>query len=230
MCSSSKEGGEEMTEKDVSSRVLSKIFGGTLATLPADPSADPVVFAGGEGWNSYYAAGTQQWLLYNIQTIDLTGYTLQDMTLFPQGILFQDMDTLPIGTNMGSAVPVKRVSLVSTTPVTENDLSDFNLAAWHTPGSLQSTFNLTNILAGRMRTYLQLDTFAGLQPVGVTTWGAGDSTAGQKLWLVEAYLLPAIASLTIGLPDSAVLLPSLIAEEPELEYLMRLSRSLEPVY
>lgn len=179
---------------------------------------------------SYYDATNAMWLYYNIQTLDLTGYTLQDQTLFPQGVLFQDMDTLPVAENMGTAVPVKRATIVSTTPINESDLTNFTSTSWHLPGSLESTHSLQQILAGRVRTYLQLDTFAGLQPVSMSTWGAGDSTAGQKIWLVEAYVLPSISNLVIGLPDSAVLLPSVIAEESELEYMMRLSRSLEPVY
>lgn len=218
-------------DKQVAARVLSKIFDGARSTQPVDPSTDPVVFEG-SGWSSYYNAVKGGFVYYNIQTIDLTGYTLQDMTLFPQGILFQDMDTVPVAENMGTPVPVKRASLVSTVPLTEADLIDFESvgSAWRMPGSFRSTQNLQSILSGRMLTYLQLDTYAGLQPVASATWGTGDSTAGSKIWLVEAYLVPAIANLVLHLPDSAVVIPSIIAEEAELEYMMRLSRSLEPVY
>ena len=217
-------------DEKVSARVLSKTFSGSLSTQPAgSPETTSVVFTG-EGWKSYYDAASAMWLYYNIQTIDLSGYTLQDMTLFPQGIIFQDMDTLPVAQNMGTAVPVKRASIVSTTPINEGDLTNFDIYSWHLPGSSRSTHDLTNILSGRMQTYLQLDTFAGLQPVSMATWGSGDSTAASKIWLCEAYILPSIANLAIGLPDSAVVMPSIIAEEPELEYMMRLMRSVEPVY
>jgi hypothetical protein len=217
-------------EEQIESRVLSKMFTGTLATLPAsDPETTPITFDG-EGWESYYDAASSMWLVYNIQTIDLSGYQLQDKTLFPQGVLFQDLDTLPVAQNMGTAVPVKRASIVSTTPINEIDLRNFSSVYWHLPGSMGSTHLLANILSGRIQTYLQLDTFAGLQPVAVSTWGAGDSTAGSKLWLVEAYIIPGIASLAIGLPDSAVVIPATIFKEADLEYMMRLARSLEPVY
>ncbi len=220
-----------MADKDVSTRVLKKLIAGTTATQPAgEPENNPITFEGGEGWQSYYDATYQMWLVYNIQTIDLSGYSLQDMTLFPQGILFQDMDTLPIAEAIGAPFPVKRASIVSTVPLSLGDLNNFTLNIWHMPGSMESTVNIENILGGRMRTYLQLDTYAGLQGVANTTWGAGDSTAGSKIWYVEAFVLPSIANLAVSLPSCAVLLPSIIAEEPELEYMMRLSRSLEPVY
>jgi hypothetical protein len=213
-------------ETKVKSRVLSKVIGGTIATLPsAEP--DPVTFTGGQGWSSVVIGA--QTLIYNIQTIDLSGYTLQDMTLFPQGILMQDMDTVPIG-NTGWVGAIKRATIVSTTPINEADLSSTNGFTWNLPGSNESTHNLINILQGRIQVYLEMTTFTGLQLAGQSTWGSGDSTAAEKIWLCDAYLVPTIASSALSIPDQAFVLPSIIAEEPELEYMMRLSRSLEPVY
>ena len=221
-----------MAEEDVRSRVLSKVIGGTVAGLPsADPETTPVTFTGGEGWRSFYdAAG--HWILYNIQTFDLSGYVMQEATLFPQTVLFQDMDTCPVANNMGTAVPVKRATILSTTPIAEADLTNGSLSGntWHLPGSNESTYNLGNILQGRIQSFMQLDTFAGLQRVSTSVWGSGDSTAGEKLWYIDAYILPAIASLNFAIPDQAVVIPSIITNETELEYMMRLSRSLEPVY
>lgn len=214
---------------EMESRVLSIVLAGAKATLPVDPSTDPVLFDG-EGWSSNYDAGASTMLLYNIKKIDLSGYSLQEKTLFPQGILMQDMDTLPVGVNMGTAVPVKRATIVSTTPISLEDLTNSNGDQWHLPGALGSNHSLQNILGGRMLSYLQLDTYAGLQQVAGTTWGSGDSTAADAMWICEAYLLPSIASLNFYIPDSSIVLPSLIDKEPELEYFMRLARSVEPVY
>ena len=213
-------------DREVKSRVLSKTIGGTVATLPAE-SPNPVIFTGGEGWDSVVIGA--QTLIYNIQTIDLSGYTLQDMTLFPQGILMQDMDTVPIA-NTGWVGAVKRATIVSTTPINVGDLSNTNGLTWSLPGSNPSTHNLINILQGRMNVYLEMTTFTGLQLAGQTTWGSGDSTAGEKIWLCDAYLVPTIASAYLTIPDQAFVLPSIIAHEPELEYMMRLARSTEPVY
>ena len=82
--------------------------------------------------------------LYNIQTIDLSGYQLDDLTLFPQGVLLQDMSTLPSGTT-GWPSGVRRATMVTNTPISESDLTDWNGLEWHLPGSLESTFNLDNV-------------------------------------------------------------------------------------
>jgi len=217
-------------DREVKSRVLSKIISGTIATIPASVEGT-VTFTGGEGWQSVVIGG--QTLIYNIQTIDLSGYTLQDMTLFPQGILMQDMDTVPIA-NTGWVGVVKRATIVSTTPINEADLSNTNGLTWSLPGSNPSTHNLINILQGRMNVYLEMTAgagaFNGLQFAGQTTWGSGDSTAAEHLWLCDAYLVPTIASQSFAIPDQAFVIPSIIAHEPELEYMMRLARSVEPVY
>jgi len=213
-------------DREVKSRVLSKIIGGTVAVIPASVEGT-VTYTGGEGWESVVIGG--QTLIYNIQTIDLSGYTLQDMTLFPQGILMQDMDTVPIG-NTGWVGAVKRATIVSTTPINVTDLSNTNGLTWSLPGSNPSTHNLINILQGRMNVYLEMTTFTGLQLSGQTTWGSGDSTAAEHLWVCDAYLVPTIASGVFAIPDQAFVIPSIIAHEPELEYMMRLARSVEPVY
>lgn len=214
-------------DSDIKSRVLTKVIAGTIATLPAE-SPNPVTFTGGEGWSSTEIGGYT--LIYNIKTIDLSGYTLQDLTLFPQGILMQDMDTVPISNTIGTGVAVKRATLVSTTPINVDDLSNTNGLTWSLPGSLPSTHNLINILQGRINVYLEMNTFTGLQIAGQNTWGSGDSTAAEKIWVCDAYLVPTIASLIFPIPDQAFVIPSIIAHEPELEYMMRLTRSLEPVY
>jgi len=215
-------------ENKMKSRVLSKIIGGTYGTLPPEPEA-AVLFSRGEGWDSVQVAGGAFTVIYNIQTIDLSGYTIQDQTVYPQGILMQDLDTLPVG-NVLWPTPVKRATMVSTTPLNVNDLTATDGDFWSLPGSNASTHSLQNILQGRVQVYLTLNTFAGLVLSAQNTWGSGDSTAAEKIWLCDAYLVPTIPNNVLHIPDQAFVLPSIIAEEPELEYMMRLMRSVEPVY
>ena len=212
-------------DQDISGRVLTKVIGGCSATTDGDGAT---TMDGAEGWHSTTLSGGALTLVYNIQSWDLSGYTLQDKTLFPQGVLFQDMSALPIEV---TGVPsLTRATIVSTTPLNESSLSVFDNGHWRLPGSLGSTFELDNILQARVQGFLTLTTFAGLQQTKESNYGSGDSTAGEKLWMCDAYLYPTIALQTLNTPDMAVVMPALIAEEPELEYLMRLSRSLEPVY
>lgn len=213
------------TESQVSSRVLTKVIAGTVAELKSSETT----FAGGEGWVSVDVLGGTYRIIYNIQTIDLSGYTIQDKTLFPQGILMQDMSPVPWGAT-GWPPPIQRVTLVSTTPINESDLITVDGTGWHVPGSNGSTHSLQNILQGRLQYFVTLSTFTGLQQIKESMWGSGDSTAAEKIWLCDAHLMPVIVDNQYITPDQAFVLPSLIAKEEELEYFMRLSRSLEPVY
>lgn len=184
--------------------------------------------AGAEGWRSTTLNGGALTLVYNIQSWDLSGYTLQDMTLFPQGVLLQDMSTLPI--EVSSLPSLRRATIVSTTPLNEASLTVYDNNHWRLPGSNGNDFLLDNIIAGRVQGFLALTTFAGLQMTKEANWGSADATAGSKIWMCDAYLYPTIALATLSTPDMAFVMPAMIAEESELEYMMRLSRSLEPVY
>lgn len=209
--------------EEVQSRVLSVSMAGGAANVA---TAGTITVSGGS-WQAVQLTG--YWLVYNIQTIDLSGYQLQDKTLYPQGVLLQDMQTVPRAL---VANAVTRATMVSTTPISVSDLSILDAATgqWRLPGSMGSTHNLDNIIHGRLQYYLTLSTYSGLQQVSESTWGTGDSTAGEKLWCVDAYLMYDLDLQTIGMPDQAFVIPSIIDKEPDLEYLMRLSRSLEPVY
>ena len=190
--------------------------------------AGATTMVGGEGWNSTTLSGGALTLVYNIQSWDLSGYNMQDLTLFPQGVLMQDMSTLPIEV---SGLPfLTRATIVSTIPINEAALSVYDNNHWRLPGSNGNTFLLNNIIAGRVQGFLTLTTFAGLQQTKESNWGSAEATAGEKIWMCDAYLYPTVALNTLSTPDMAFVMPSMIAEESELEYMMRLSRSLEPVY
>lgn len=212
-----------MSKEDVDGRVLQKVISG--ATVVADSTAVSTLV--GNGWNS--VTGTAYHVIYNIQKIDLSGYFLEYKTLFPQGVLLQDMS---VGATASLSTTAQRATIVSTTPLNEADLSNFNATtgAWQLPGSNGSTHSLDNIIQGRLQFYLTLTTLAGLQQVSENNWGAGDSTAADTMWMCDAWILPKVDTQILSIPDQAFVMPVIIAEEPELEYMMRLSRSLEPVY
>lgn len=215
-------------DKEIKSRVLSKTIDGIAGLVGESQS---IIMGGGEGWNHVYVnVGTGFHVIYNIQTIDLSGYKLQDMTLFPQGVLMQDMQVFP---QTAGAPFLQRATMVSTTPINEGDLTNLDATqgnSWHLPGSLSSTHELNNILQGRLQNYLTLTTYGGLQQTSESMWGTADSTAAEKIWCVDAILIPDVDGASFAAPDLAFVIPSIIAHEPELEYMMRLMRSVEPVY
>lgn len=214
-------------EKEATSRVLTKVIDGVAGVVSAGYS---VVMGGGSGWDHVYiAVGTGYDLIYNIQTIDISGYKMKDLTLFPQGIIMQDMQTLP----QGSTIPqLTRATMVSTTPISEDDLTNVDANqgnSWHLPGSNSSKHSLDHILQGRLQNYFTLSTYSGLQQTSESMWGSGDSTAADKLWCVDAILIPHLEGALFAAPDQAFVLPSIIAKEADLEYIMRLARSTVPI-
>ena len=218
------------SDQKFESRVLSKVMSGAGYTIAADGTPT----GGGSDWNTLnITAGAVNYLLiYNIQTFDLSGYTLQDLTLFPQGVLFQDMNRGPAGSTPQA---IQRLTLLSTTPLSEDSFSSIGASGlslqWDVPGSSQSTFNLNNILSARYQDFVTLTTFAGVQQVKESMYGSGDSTAGESMWFADAYLVTLTGSPSaVWIPSTSVVIPTMIGKEPDLEYLMRLSRSLEPVY
>ena len=215
-------------ETALESRVLTKVMGGAGFAVQTDHS----VLGEGDQWTTtaFTSSGSDYLLFLNLQKFDLSGYTLQDKTLFPQGVLFQDMNR---GPTSSTSLNVQRCTVLSTTPLSVdnfNALTDY--FAWILPGMATSTFNLNNILSARYQDYVTLTTFSGVQQTKESFYGSGDSTAGEALWYADAYLIPLVASTgaNMYLPDASVVIPTLIGKEPDLEYMMRLSRSLEPVY
>ena len=209
-----------------SSRVLTKTFQSTLAVV----GADEVTLPYNTGWEiSEVAVGVSNYaIIYRIQSWDLTGYMLQDKTLFPQGVVFQDAS---FGPESSPSSPLNRATIVSTTPINVDDLSNIGAwGQWTLPGMPGSGYELDNIILGRLQYYLTLTTASGVQLRKESTWGSGAATAGEKMWVCEAYLCLRAPNGGIYIPDSAVVMPALVDKEAELEYLMRLSRSLDPVY
>lgn len=213
-------------EEERRARVLTKTFPATLVAV----SADETTFPYPTGWleTSVTVGASVYTIVYRIQSWDLSGYTMQDKTLFPQGVVFQDAS---FGPESSPSSPLHRATIVSTTPITADDLSNIgSWGEWTLPGMPGSTYELDNIIMGRLQYYLTLTTAAGVQLRKESSWGSGAATAGEKMWVCDAYMTTRGAGGGIYIPDSAVVIPSFIDKEAELEYFMRLSRSLEPVY
>jgi hypothetical protein len=217
-----------MAKKDdanITGRVLQKVIPAGQVTLSGGTAA----LAGAiKNWE-VGTAGTYT-LVASRERIDLSGYSLQDKTVFFQGVMNQEIGTVQ-GFNAGGGV-IQVLNLVTTTPVSLADLSSLQSDGfgWLIPGSSQSTFDLDNVIQGRLRQYEQLSTTSFISQTAMSTYGSGDSTAAENLYLTTAMIYPTNVDGTVFLPDQAYVIPVMIAEEPELEYMMRLARSLEPVY
>lgn len=167
---------------------------------------------------------------------DLSGYTIRDLTTYIQAVIFQKIG--PYGlSGMQSDNVIEEHILVTTTPLSLDD--DFSLltpSGMRTvPGSLTSKTRLSSVVQATTISYDQ-DTGAGFGRVmDVSTWGVGNSTAAERLYYHRVLIFPKVnnagnSTYFFEFPELGFVVPIVVDKEPELEYMMRLSRSLEPVY
>ena len=210
---------------DIQARRLSKTLPGMQVTTDGDPASDPVW--DGQAWQegSVTIDGALYFVFMQNGYYDLSGYTLQDKTLFIQNVVLQECPNL-FG-NFDAFVS----RIVSTTPL-PLDAFEKNSASrtWALPGHTENTYTMDNIVYGDCTLWTADSTVSSSVPLAKSVWGTGDSTAADKLYIAVAIACFKGTAQQIIYPDTTFVIPALVGEEPELEYLMRLSRSLEPVY
>lgn len=171
------------------------------------------------------------------QYFDLQGYSIRDLTTYIQAAIFQKIGAYGLGV-MQAGVTLKEYLVVSTVPL--DYATDFNMAPIPdtVPGSLTSQTSLQDIVQATCIVYSQN---AGAEyggPIEVNTWGVGDSTASDRLYYSRFFSFSKLkgsgANATYGFqfPEVGVVVPIIVAKEEDLEYIMRLARSVrtyEPV-
>ena len=192
--------------------------------------------AGSTGWDQYEeyeSPGYYTKVFFGY--FDLSGYTREQKTTFIRNVMFQNIGN-PGLSGMQSDVFVREARIVSTTPMSMNDFTGTSHSTWILPGAPTSTFNSEEIVLGTQATYA-MDVSAVLGRITATSsWGVGDSTAAEKLYYARAFRFARAPSSGAGttiyfctFPPVQVVIPILVGSEPDLEYMMRLKRSLDPV-
>jgi len=172
-------------------------------------------------------------------TIDLSGYARDYKTFYPQGGVIQRG---PYMTDRGgdgsclytviSSVPMNALDIVAQL-VTGGGLGFINSQAigagglgtsqqnWETVIFAESQVNVSN-------SNIQPNTFGVQQVIERNQSGSMAPTAAQVLYAMVVFLpFAATDSITVLIPASRVILPGTMDQEPELEYMMRLSRSVQ---
>jgi len=215
-----------MSQDIKGARDLRKLIPANQITFNADESLTTVT----NGW-SILGTGAFQFAVYRTY-VDIVGWSKDDITAFMQGASFQEGG--PILTSMGGALPVLNIyDMVTTSYIKDDQFSNgliFGGVSWSPPGMGNSNYNLEEIISGRCRTYSNNTTTAAtLLPtlMNQTVWGAGDATAGDRIYITKAiYLGVALPNNgVVYVPDSAVVIPTVLVKEKELAYLERLRRS-----
>lgn len=189
--------------------------------------------SGLNGWQQLPGFGL---LLYWQGTIDLSGYARDYKTFYPSGGVIQEGPYWVAFDGSGQTV----CTVVSSVPINPTILAtqlggnsgpgfiDYGLFPtrsqqqdWNTVIFCETQTNLIN---------LNLPQLGICQPISVKQSGSLAPTAAQVLYVVKLVIPATVAGLvgtSISIPASRVILPGTMDQEPELEYLMRLSRSVE---
>jgi len=181
-------------------------------------------FPGADGWT--YSSVNDA--IASESYFDLSGYSLDDLTLFPLGVTLQDPGVY-VSTN--SAVPMQVVDIVSQERL-DLDTTFGDVVANSMPGMLGTTQEFTQIVWGQYRTLLGQASFQDnstiFLPASAGLFGSGSPTTVQKLWVYRfVFLNGAAQGDTIAVPASRFILNAIIAKEGDKEFLMRQKRSYE---
>jgi len=167
-------------------------------------------------------------------TIDLSGYARDYKTFYPAGGVVQE-GAYSSEINGGGTVVYY---VVSSTPLptptelfvqlslrTGPGLIDFFGSTapnqnWETVLFAESQLLVTNV-------NIQPNDFGIQQTIDVRQTGSLSPTAGQVLYCRKIIVPLTADQETLGIPASRIILPGKMDQEPELEYMMRLSRSIE---
>jgi len=175
-------------------------------------------------------------LVYQLnQYFDLSAYSLQDLTTYIQGVLFQRIGTYQFS-EMQVDTYLREYIIVHKTPLDLNtDLEDGSalLIPGSVPGGPNSDQGLDNIIQGWCGVYAQ-DAGAGFgRLIESQTWGAGNSTAASRLYFTRFLVFPKLqsddsnATYKFAWPALGIVVPIIVDKEPDLEYIMRLARSVD---
>lgn len=200
-------------------RLLRETVPGVQVTI-----TDSIVELEGGSWEEGQVIidGATYTLIFKNGYFDLSGYTREQDTLFCQAVTIQEN---PVLFGSGSCFASH---IVSTEPL---NLDDFEITSpsrgWALPGNMASSYSLRQIFWGQCSLWATDTTINTIRPATTGTWGVGASTAREKLYYAVAYAFPPNQNHQIFIPDTSFVLPVVIDHEADLEYIMRLKRSME---
>jgi hypothetical protein len=194
-------------------------------------AADPVWtgVADINGWNNPLGGTTLFWN----GTIDLGGYAREMKTFYPSaGMTQQGMVTRQIA---GDGIYV--VTVVSSTPIDLNTLFlstlggsglgflDFDGLGLNQQNWETVLFNETQLYVNNVN--ISPNTIGIQQGLTVQQTGSLSPTATDTLYIVKMVVPQGPGMTEMAIPASRVIMPGKFGTEPDVEYMMRLKRSVE---
>jgi len=216
-------------------RLLRKMIAG----FDASPDAEGVwTFEKGQSDWRIITNGANQMAVWR-GYYDLAGYTAEDLTAMVAVPGWQECDewfmvaTVP---SIGARPVIKTWDILSKVKLpdgifdTDTFLNNGVPCGWSAPGMIGgSNFNLEEIFAGRFRIFSVNQTIGNtLVQTNEQAWGAGDATAGSRIYITRMVMLEDTQVYPDGricAPPMAVILPVALIHEKDLPYIQRLRRS-----
>jgi len=191
------------------------------------------------GWTPVLFGGVAGTILGWKGSIDLSGYARDYKTFYPDGGVIQEGPYYIAFNGSGQTV----CTVVSSVPINLEQLA-LTLLANSTPGLSIDTLAGVGALgtaAQNWETTLFCETQVNLingnlpalgicQPIYSKQTGSLSPTAAQVLYVAKIVIPSTLSGGTgtsLSIPASRVILPGKMDQEPELNYMMRLSRSIE---
>lgn len=185
-------------------------------------------WAGMNGWFTGTTSRGKRCLMYETY-LDLQGYQLDDLTLYPQMALLQDPGAY---TSDDTNTPVMQVvDIMSQDRLNIDTLADL-IAFGNLPGFDLSKNEWTNITFGQHRLMMNSAEF---NETGTKTWltakrndfGSGMPVTAMKLWCYRFVYMLVNTTKTMQIPPARFILAGNISKDSELVYMQRLRRNYE---
>jgi len=188
----------------------------------------------GEGWQEIIADGIYQWT----DELDLSGISAEYLTAFFTGMSLQEPSPFYGLTEIPPVPPAVTATNASYIAITDTISNvPFNAAnaaglQWEgvAPGFIGSTTNWDDVIMGSWREYVSNSTLSGA--VGILalnqngSFGSAEATASRKLYFSRIIRIALSAEGDyVNIPACRFVAGTVIAEEKDHEYLMRLKRS-----
>jgi hypothetical protein len=188
------------------------------------------------GWGAVPLAGVPGLVIGWQGSIDLSGYARDYKTFYPEGGVIQEGPYYYSIDGFGQLVS----TVVSSVPIDLEEFA-FTIATLSTPGMIVIDNPLIDQVNQNWETTLFCETQTNLintnlpasgfcLPVSKNQTGSLSPTAAQVLYVAKIVIPVAIvgqSGTSVGVPASRVIIPGTMDQEPELEYMMRLARSVE---
>lgn len=186
---------------------------------------EQVTFTEANGWRNISAGGNG---VYYETYFDLSGYTLDDLTVFPAMITLQDGMPYYWGQGQGSLTVY---DIVCDERITNWADWIFYPAFGKFPGSADTTEDFQQVLMCNVRKMFNQTNFTGTTFCATATagsYGSNSPTTVEKLWLYRIVLCSSPqAGDQLIIPNTRFVMTATVAKEDDLPYLMRLKRSFE---